>query len=126
MWVPVVVVVVEGSRQCAFWVVEFFLSTPNKICALWLKYLVFVHLLFLYSTTAVCVHFNFWQKIIIRARSDFFCSTAGTKCVHQKFRKNQKKTPNAHPGLVPVERSTGTFFFTKILFFAIWVRSLAQ
>ena len=54
MWVPVVVVVVvvvvvEGSRQCAFWVVDFFfvyseqnLSTPNKICALWLKYLVFV------------------------------------------------------------------------------------
>ena len=38
MWVPVVVVVVEvveGRRQCAFWVVEIFLSTPNKICALW-------------------------------------------------------------------------------------------
>ena len=50
------------------------------------------------------------SNLQIRARSDFFCST-GTKCVHQKIRKIQKKSPNAHPGLVPVERSTGTFFF---------------
>ena len=48
--------------------------------------------------------------VVLRPRSDFFCST-GTKCVRLKIRKNQKKSPNAHPGLVPVERSTGTFFF---------------
>ena len=52
MWVPVVVVVVvvvvkvAGSVHFGSW--NFFvyseqnLSTPNKICALWLKYLVFV------------------------------------------------------------------------------------
>ena len=74
----VVVVVVEGSRQCAFWVVEIFLSTPNKICAFWVKYLVFVHLVFVkfccctYSTTAVCVHFHFWQKIKSKTKKLFF------------------------------------------------------
>ena len=51
------------------------LSTPNKICALWLKYLVFVHLVFvnffLYSTTAVCVHFHFWQKIKSKTKNYF-------------------------------------------------------
>ena len=48
MWVPVVVVVVvvEGSRQCAFWVVEIFLSTPNKICLLRTK--------FVYSEQNLC------------------------------------------------------------------------
>ena len=75
MWVPVVVVVVvvEGSRQCAFWVVEIFLSTQNKICALWLKYLVFVHLVFvhfllLYSTTAVvcCIKMSILVKLHAR------------------------------------------------------------
>ena len=82
MWVPVVVVVVvvvvvEGSRQCAFWVVEIFLSTPNKICALWLKYLVFV-------TFGVCAFFvfilhyccmctlSFWQKIESKTKTLFF------------------------------------------------------
>ena len=53
------------------------LSTPNKICALWLKYLVFVtfgicEFLFLYSTTAVCVHFHFWQKIKSKTKKLFF------------------------------------------------------
>ena len=74
--VVVVVVVVEGSRQYVFWVVEIVLSTPNKICALWLKYLVFVTFgifafLLLYSTTAVCVHFHFWQKIKSKTKNLF-------------------------------------------------------
>ena len=59
--------------------------------------------------------------------SDFFCST-GTKCAHQKIRKNQKKSPNTHPaGLVPLERSIGTIFFYQNPIFcdrnSFWVRS---
>ena len=93
MWVPVVVVVVvvvEGSRQCAFWVVEFFLSTPNKICLLRTKFVYseqnlctlvkifgictfgICEFLLLYSTTAVCVHFHFWQKIKSKTKKIFF------------------------------------------------------
>ena len=94
MWVPVVVVVVvvvvEGSRQCAFWVVEIFLSTPNKICLLRTKFVYseqnlctlvkifgictfgICEFLLLYSTTAVCVHFHFWQKIKSKTKKLFF------------------------------------------------------
>ena len=33
--------------------------------------MVFVHFLFLYSTTAVCVHFHFWQKIKSKTKNIF-------------------------------------------------------
>ena len=50
-------------------------------------------------------------------------------CVHEKIRKIQKKSPNAHPLLVmyqePVERSTGTNFINQnpIFCYLLWVLS---
>ena len=123
MWVPVVVVVVvvvEGSRQCAFWVVEIFLSTPNKICLLRTKFVYseqnlctlveifgicniwyFCIFCFLYSTAAACVHFHFWQKIKSKTKKLFFvvvplhyCCCAYTRLGRTDRRRTDRQTDN--------------------------------
>ena len=89
------------------------LSTPNKICALWLRYLVFVHLVFvhfllLYSTTAVCVHFHFWQKIKskIQNKKIIFCCCSTPLlllCVHKVGTDGQTDGRTINPAWIPVE-----------------------